>query len=101
MGSWPLSGTVRAPSQERRPTTDEGSRMSPQQKSAAKSPQQRGKRWRTLVRIERWLDRPMIVLSFVWLALLIWEVTRGIPRPLQFVATAIWVIFIIDFIGRL
>ena len=30
-----------------------------------------------LARIARWLDIPMLVLSFSWLVLLIWELTRA------------------------
>ncbi len=34
-----------------------------------------------LARLEGWLEIPMLVLGFVWLALLIWEFTRGLsPR---------------------
>ena len=43
----------------------------------------------------------MIVLGFVWLGLLIVELTRGAGPVLQGLATAIWVVFILEFGLRL
>lgn len=53
---------------------------------------------KTLVaRLEDWLEMPMLVLGFVWLALLVVELT-GNPSPaLELLGTIIWIIFIIDF----
>ena len=53
-----------------------------------------------LRQIERWLETPMIVLAFVWLALLVVELTRGLTRALETLVWAIWVIFLIDFALR-
>ena len=39
----------------------------------------------------------MLVLGFVWLALLILEFTRGLSPPLEAAGTVIWVVFILDF----
>ena len=39
----------------------------------------------------------MLVLGFVWLALLILEFTRGLPPVLEAAGTIIWVVFILDF----
>ncbi|HWS52863.1 MAG TPA: ion transporter [Pyrinomonadaceae bacterium] len=50
-----------------------------------------------LARLEDWLETPMLVLGFVWLALLIVEFTRGLPPLLEAAGTAIWIIFIVDF----
>ena len=43
----------------------------------------------------------MIVLGFVWLALLVLELTRGLNPALEALGTAIWIIFIVDFGFRL
>lgn len=50
-----------------------------------------------LTRLEDWLETPMLVLGFVWLALLILEFTRGLPPLLEAAGTLIWIIFILDF----
>jgi voltage-gated potassium channel len=54
-----------------------------------------------LVRVEQWFEMPMIVLGFVWLALLIVELRWGLTPTLEFLSTGIWIIFIIDFLVRL
>lgn len=54
-----------------------------------------------LHRLEEWLDTPMIVLGFMWLALLIIELRWGLSPFLETLGTAIWGIFIIDFVLRL
>ena len=43
----------------------------------------------------------MLILGFVWLVLLVVELTRGISRPLEIVGTGIWIVFIADFLLRL
>lgn len=53
---------------------------------------------RLLTKIERILELPMIVLAFVWLVLLIIELSAGLNRSLQLLASLIWVVFIIDFV---
>ena len=56
-------------------------------------------RWELLQQIDRALDKPMIALSFVWLALLIYDFTQGGLSPLlQRVSDGIWAIFILDFV---
>ena len=42
----------------------------------------------------------MIILGLVWLALLVWELTAGLPNSVQYVNSGIWVVFIIDFAVR-
>ncbi len=42
-------------------------------------------------------DRPMTVLAFVWLALLILELTRGLGPALTTAGVVIWVVFVLDF----
>lgn len=54
-----------------------------------------------LHRLERWLETPMIVLGFVWLALIVLELVRGTADWMQTVTGAIWVVFVIDFVVRL
>lgn len=53
------------------------------------------------MRIDRILEGPMAVLGFVWLALLLVELTRGLTPALQFASVVIWVIFILDFLLKL
>ncbi len=54
-----------------------------------------------LRQVEDWLETPMIVLGLIWLALLVVELIWGLPRLLELLSTAIWVIFIVDFGVRL
>ena len=54
-----------------------------------------------LTRLESWLETPMIVLGFIWLALLIVELRWGLNPFLEAIGTAIWAIFIIDFTIRM
>jgi voltage-gated potassium channel len=53
-----------------------------------------------LHQIEDWLERPMILLGFVWLALLLVEFTVGLSPLLQVLGTAIWALFVADFAVR-
>lgn len=57
-------------------------------------------RWEILERLERWLEMPMIVLSFVWLALVVVDLTYGLSPILVDASDAIWVSFILDFALR-
>lgn len=50
-----------------------------------------------LEQLERWLEVPMLVLSFVWLALFIYEVIWNLSSLPETVGTIIWAIFILDF----
>lgn len=58
-------------------------------------------RWRALLGLERWLDRPMAWLGLVWLCLLVLELTRGLSPALEALGLAIWVVFVVDFALRL
>jgi voltage-gated potassium channel len=51
-----------------------------------------------LAHLNRVTDKPLIALSFVWLGLLVLDLTRGLDSMLQAVTNGIWVIFIIDFV---
>ncbi|MEH2069706.1 MAG: ion transporter [Nostoc sp.] len=54
-----------------------------------------------LQQLEDWLETPMLVLGFAWLALFIVEIIRGLNPLLQAVSITIWIIFIIDFLLKL
>ena len=54
-------------------------------------------RFELLGRIERWLETPMLVLAFVWLALLIVEFTRGENALFEIIGTSIYIVFILNF----
>ena len=50
-----------------------------------------------LTRVEAWLETPMVVLGFVWLALLVAEFVWGTSALFEGIGTIIWIIFILDF----
>lgn len=52
----------------------------------------------TLQQLQDWLEKPMLVLSFVWLALLVVELVWGLNRALWILGQVIWVIFIAEFV---
>jgi len=54
-----------------------------------------------LSRVEDWLETPMVVLGFVWLALLIAEFVWGTSSLFETLGTLIWIVFILDFILKL
>ena len=58
-------------------------------------------RWRLLLRLERWLETPMVLLGFAWLALLVVELTRGLGPRLERASLWIWAVFVFDFLLRL
>lgn len=51
-----------------------------------------------LQRIEAWLETPMLVLAFVWLALLVIELLWGASALFEIAGFGIWGIFIVDFL---
>lgn len=53
-----------------------------------------------LQQLEDWLETPMLVLSFVWLALFIIELIWGLSPLLEIVNNTIWIIFILDFLVK-
>jgi voltage-gated potassium channel len=54
-----------------------------------------------LRRFEDHLDIPMALLAVVWLVIFIVDVVRGNDPLLTFLGTAIWVVFIVEFLIRL
>lgn len=57
----------------------------------------RKERYELLQRMEDSLETPMLVLAFVWLALLVVELIWGESLLFDIIGTIIWVIFILDF----
>ena len=55
-------------------------------------------RYELLQRLEDWLETPMLILAFVWLALLVGELIWGESLAFEIIGTAIWVIFILNFV---
>ena len=58
-------------------------------------------RWKTLAELEQWIELPMALLSLSWLMIVVWELVSGSTALLETVGTAIWVIFIVDFVIKL
>lgn len=55
-------------------------------------------RYALFQRFEDWLETPMLVLAFVWLALLIVELIWGANAFFETIGTIIWIIFIANFV---
>ena len=58
-------------------------------------------RWDTLRDLDEWLRVPMLALSFLWLLLVLVELSWGTSRPMEILGIVIWVIFIAEFALRL
>lgn len=54
-------------------------------------------RERALHQLQEWLEKPMLFLSFAWLALLLVELIWGLNRSLWLVGQGIWIAFIVEF----
>jgi voltage-gated potassium channel len=50
--------------------------------------------------LEGWLETPLLILGFVWLALLVIEFIRGLSPLLETFSNVIWIIFIVDFVVK-
>lgn len=57
----------------------------------------RKRRWRAVQELAALLDKPLLVLSFVWLGLVVLEFTRGLSPALVNLTYVIWALFVIDF----
>lgn len=55
-------------------------------------------RGEALEQFRDWIDTPMVILAFVWLALIIGELVTGLSRRLALLSTSIWFIFILEFL---
>lgn len=58
-------------------------------------------RYQLLRRLENFMETPMLILAFVWLALLVGELILGESLAFSVIGTVIWVIFILDFVVKL
>lgn len=54
-------------------------------------------RYELLERVTAWLEVPMLVLAFAWLALVVVELTWGESALFETLGTIIWIVFIVDF----
>jgi voltage-gated potassium channel len=59
-----------------------------------------GERWATLHQLDDWLRTPMLALSLIWLIIVVVELTGLRSGLLEIFGTAIWVIFIAEFLLR-
>lgn len=55
-------------------------------------------RYELLQRLEDWLETPMLILAFVWLALLVGELIWGESLAFEIIGSIIWIIFILNFV---
>ena len=58
-------------------------------------------RFEVLRQLEEWLEVPLLLLGFAWLALLVVELTYGLTPALEAASTVIWIVFIADFALKL
>ena len=77
--------------------------MSPMIKESTIDKQDEGKslekeRYELLQRLEDWLETPMLILAFAWLALLIGELVWGESLSFEIVGIIIWAVFIVNFV---
>ena len=75
--------------------------MNPMEKREPESPTQEAldrERYELLQRLNDWLEPPMLLLAFAWLALLVGELVWGESRSFEVMGAVIWVIFILDFV---
>lgn len=64
------------------------------------TPEEARERYEALERLDDWLRTPMIVLGLVWLAILVAELVGAESSLLWFLGTAIWIVFIAEFLLR-
>jgi voltage-gated potassium channel len=64
------------------------------------APDDEEERWDVLMQLEAWSERPMLVLSFVWLCLVIVELIWTTSGVFELLGTLIWIVFIIEFLLR-
>ncbi len=60
----------------------------------------RQERWETLDELDEWLRTPMLLLSLAWLIIVLVELLRGSSQLLEIFGTAIWIVFIAEFLLR-
>jgi len=57
-----------------------------------------GERLALLARLEGWLETPLLLLAFIWLALFVVEMVWGLSPLLEAAGYVIWALFIVDFV---
>lgn len=67
----------------------------------AETHEERSRRWEALEQLDEWLRTPMLVLSIAWLGIVLVELLRGSSQLLEIFGTAIWLVFIAEFLLRL
>ena len=67
-------------------------------KSEAITAQAEEERWELLKNLDALLDLPMIVLGFVWLVLVVVDLTSGLNSALLIATYVIWGLFIFDYL---
>jgi voltage-gated potassium channel len=78
------------------PMSDMSSRENKDKTSPVKETLKK-EQYELLHRLEDLLEMPMLVLAFVWLALLVVELIHGESQLFEIIGTIIWVIFILNF----
>jgi len=74
--------------------------VSTSEKQDAKAPGKEAlerERYELFQRLEDWLETPMLILAFAWLALLVVELIWGERLSFEIIGTIIWVVFILNF----
>ncbi len=59
------------------------------------------RRWKRLREFESWIETPMLALTVAWLGIVTYELAGGSNALLELIVTAIWVVFIAEFVLRL
>lgn len=81
-------------------TDDTGGRQDSQALNDPQAPVEEAleqERHELLQRLENWLEVPMLILAFVWLALLVGELVWGESLSFEVIGTLIWGVFIFNF----
>lgn len=74
--------------------------MSPDRELQQDEPPEQSERWETLRQLEESLETPMLVLSFMWLALVLIELAWKTSGIFELLGTIIWILFIFEFLLR-
>ena len=53
-----------------------------------------------ITHLNDWLETPLLILGFVWLGMLVYEIVWNRSPLLEFFVAVIWVIFIFDFVFK-
>lgn len=67
----------------------------------SQEPPEQAERLATLAALEDWLETPMLILSFLWLVMVVYELAAGSSELLETFGTVVWIAFILEFALRL